>query len=158
MPTAEMAELRAEALVRSYCGWHIAPSVTETITLRSAYGARVLMLPSLKVTAVSTVTYVGEAGTLAVEADFTTGVLRMSSAAWSGGLVTVTFTHGYSDMPFEVQAVLEGLTERMTDTPGMVTQVGAVRYATGGDGLPVGGILTASDKTVLDAYRLPRLA
>ena len=46
---------QAEAEVRGYCGWHIAPSVTEEIKVEGD-GGQVLLLPSLYVTAVASVT------------------------------------------------------------------------------------------------------
>ena len=46
------AVLAAAEAVRSYCGWHIAPAVEETVTLDGS-GGRHLLLPSLHVTEVS---------------------------------------------------------------------------------------------------------
>jgi len=46
---------QTQAAIRRYCGWHIAPSITETITL-DGDGSRHLWLPSLHVTAVTAVT------------------------------------------------------------------------------------------------------
>ena len=51
-PTEADRLLQAEALVRGYCGWHIAPSRSETITVRT-FGGTSVMLPSLLVTEVA---------------------------------------------------------------------------------------------------------
>ena len=53
--TDEAAWLAACDAVRGYCEWHIAPSVTETLTLDGP-GGSVLHLPSAHVTAVASVT------------------------------------------------------------------------------------------------------
>ena len=42
----------AQGAVRRYCGWHVAPSITETLRL-DGYGGRVLTLPSKHITAIA---------------------------------------------------------------------------------------------------------
>ena len=39
----------AQAAVRAYCGWHIAPSLSETLVLDGT-GARAFILPTLHLT------------------------------------------------------------------------------------------------------------
>lgn len=162
------ATARAEAEVRAYCGWHIAPVETTTITLDGS-GSPVLLLPSLHVTDVVSVTE----GELAVDPNdyewSESGVLRRSSSSpwvtrpgprWSSRLrgVTVTFVHGYESWPLDVLAVVERLSARAVEGsrgPAVLTQVGAVSYATGEDGLPVTSTLGSLDRAVLDRYKLP---
>src|SRR4051812_17931640 len=57
----------AEAVVRAYCGWHIAPSRTDTITTVGIFTGS-LFLPTLYLTAVVSVT---EDGTLLTAPDYT---------------------------------------------------------------------------------------
>ena len=44
----------AQGAVRRHCGWHVAPSVTETLRV-DGYGGRTLILPSKHVTAIASV-------------------------------------------------------------------------------------------------------
>ncbi|WP_410877364.1 hypothetical protein [Nocardia sp. A7] len=93
--------------IRDYCGWHIAPSITQTLTLDGP-GRRTLLLPSLYVTAITAVT---EDGT-AVPADqfdwSEKGMLRHRSGLWTDRWrgITVTLTHGYDQAPAGVIGVI----------------------------------------------------
>ncbi|WP_107768452.1 hypothetical protein [Nocardioides terrigena] len=99
-PVALIAAASQE--VRSYCGWHIAPEVTETVTVEGL-GAT-LLLPTLRLTDVTSI----------VRDDVT---LDLTHVKWkSNGVVTgyafgagdyeVTFTHGYAETPADIaQAV-----------------------------------------------------
>lgn len=164
--TEAQATARAEAAVRAYCGWHVAPETDALLTLDGP-GSPVLLLPSLHVTAVASV---AENGELVDPADYSwsaSGVVRRSRSAltiatWSGSGwtdalrgVTVAFTHGYQEWPLEVQAVVERLAARALEGATVLTQVGSVSYATGEDGLPIGGTLSSVDRAVLDRYKLP---
>lgn len=154
--TPAEATARAEAEVRAYCGWHIAPEKTETLTLDGP-GGTLLVLPSLRVSAV---TSLADNGTQLDPAGFAwsaAGVVRRTGNTWAEALrgITVTLTHGYPDMPLDVTAVIERLAARAQDGPSLYSQVGAVSYASGEDGLPASGSLTLLDRMVLDRYRLP---
>lgn len=115
--------LQAEADVRDYCGWHIAPSREETVTFADPTGPR-LMLPSLYVTAVSSVLVDG------VEQDASTyhvhrnGWLerRGSGSYWYGDVVSVTFTHGYATPPASVTAAVKAVAQNSIGTPGGLTR------------------------------------
>jgi hypothetical protein len=157
---------QAEALVRAYCGWHIAPSrADETVTINSN-GSDKIMLPSLYVTAVSSVV-VDSTTTLVAGQDYTWetwGEVLLSSRLWVSrygwplASVVVTFTHGYADAPFELTPIIQSLASRAIDSPGTLTQVGQVRYATGPDGTALGMSLTQGEKDALAPYRIPAMA
>lgn len=147
---------QAEALVRAYCGWHIAPSLDETLTL---YGNRAsLYLPSTNVTAVSSVT---DSGTVV-----STDVYRLrgdrlerTSGWWSRRTpVTVTLTHGFDTVPADVQQVVLDVANRAQGAAksGAYSRlrVGDVdrQLATGGDGAAVS--LTEANKDALAPYRI----
>lgn len=96
----------ASAQVRRLCGWHIAPSLTQTVILDHD-GAEVLRLPSLHVSSVESVE------------DLTgTKPRELSGYRWSRagmiegslpsgfGSVRVTFTHGYSRCPDDVARIV----------------------------------------------------
>lgn len=144
----------AEALVRAYCGWHVAPSQTDTVYVDGT-GTRNLMLPSLHVTDVSVVTDDGVTlvDTYEWSAD---GRLFYSSGYFTGKFrgVEVTFTHGYDEMPDDVQNVIEQIAARGAST-GAYVQVGQVRVATDSSGAPLSSSLTDADKAALAPYKLP---
>lgn len=122
----------AGAEVRRHCGWHIFPSVTETVTDLRIGSQGIIELPSMHVTAVASVA-LQTPGVLmsAVTLDpgsytwFDYGVIEAAAAmgdGWSGfyygpgsyapaptgqyGLATVTFTHGYAAVPDDVKSVV----------------------------------------------------
>lgn len=108
---------QAEALVRGFCGWHIAPSRTETVTLRGR-GRSTLFLPSLYVTAVSSIT---DDGVEVQSSDYevtTSGLLTRLDGCWGYNTdVVVTFTHGYTDVPADVTGVVQAIAQRSTFNP-----------------------------------------
>ena len=165
--TEEEARAQAEAEVRAYCGWHITPLATETLTVDGS-GNCSQMLPTLHLISVTAVTNDGD--------DLTVGLGPNSEVEWShnGYLrfntwnrrrkftqrlqgVTAAVVHGYADWPLDLLAVVRRLTQRALDgdAAGILAQVGQVRYATASDGLPATGTLTDLDRNVLDRYRLP---
>jgi hypothetical protein len=158
--TEEQARARAEAQVRAYCGWIIAPSTTETLVLDGDRSG-LLLLPTLRLTALVALTVDGTTVDVADVEWSSIGVVRWpcgdtwvpSTSKLRG--ITVQFTHGYDEWPLDLAGVVDRLTTRATTDPGIYVQVGQVRTATGSDGLPVGGELTDLDRSVLDRYRLP---
>lgn len=148
---------QAEALVRSYCGWHIAPPATEDIEV-SASNSPILVLPTLKLTAVTGVT---EDGT-AVTDQFTwtsAGVLSRTYGGWTSGPVVVSVTHGYDPVPPEVTAVVQAVAQRAVDNPGSKPRVQDGPFSdtfsqSGFNQSPALALLDA-EKAILDRYRLP---
>lgn len=149
----------ALATVVAYCGWHIAPSITEDVLLDGTL-ATVLRLPTLHLTALNSLVI---CETTIVDVDdhaqvewSQAGYLRRR-AGFGGQLrgVAANITHGYDDMPLDVQAVIDGLASRAAYPSSPYVQVGQVRVATDASGLPLGGSLTSVEQSVLDRYRLP---
>jgi hypothetical protein len=136
--------------VKAYCGWHVAPSLSETVKVEGD-GSRVLLLPSLHVTGVSEVR--DEDNTVVTGWKVReNGVAR---GCWTPEtLYSFDITHGYEEMPGEVAEIVADLDAR-SGSAGAFAQVGQVRYATGSDGAPIGGALTTAQKAVLDRYKLP---
>lgn len=149
---------QAEALVRAFCGWHIAPSRTVTVSVRGR-GRATLLLPSLYVTAVTSVT---DDGTLLVDdEDYTwsaAGIITHASA-FGAELVDVAFTHGYAAPPAEVTAIVQAVAQRAVDNPGSLTrrQVGPYSdtYSTTGTNQVPTLALLDSEKETLRRYRIP---
>lgn len=132
--------------VVAYCGWHIAPSISETLQVEGD-GGRVLLLPSLHVTNVTEVR--DESGNVVTGWKARrNGVLR---GCWKAEeLYEVDVTHGYDAMPDEVEEIIAKL-----DAEGI--GVGAVRVTVSG---PFSQTYDLSSqpitvRSVLDRYKLP---
>lgn len=143
--------LQAEAKVRTYCRWHIAPSRTETVTLYPEYGLETLMLPSLYVTAVTAVT---DGTTTLATTDYLwrpNGILRRLPGLWwslDNQGVTVTFTHGYDEPPADVTAAVQELAA--------IGSLGRLKSKSAGPFSETYSFdLNTVDASSLDAYRIP---
>lgn len=102
MSSPALEESAGLAAVRAWCGWHIAPSKTETVKVEGD-GGRVLLLPSLHVTDVTEVRD-EDAGAVTSYKWRENGVMR----GWwrCENLYAVDITHGYDEMPAELVEVI----------------------------------------------------
>lgn len=149
----------AQGAIRRACGWHVAPVITETLTL-DGRGGKSLLLPSKRVASIASVVNDGQDVTEQVKFSRRAGVLTLASG-WSCdvGSIEVTLTHGYKseDVP-EVAALIVTLTKRAATGGGAIAQQGigpaSVRYATGRDGGALGVPLLESEHAVLEPYKL----
>lgn len=97
--------MQAQDEVRGFCGWHIAPSRTETVRVEGG-GGRLLLLPSLHVTDVASV--VDENGSEVT--DFRWRRNGTLVGCWSDCLdYDVTFTHGHPQAPMDVSAAVQAI-------------------------------------------------
>lgn len=107
--------LQAEAIVRGYCGWHISPPESRTVTLEHDDSCE-LVLPSQFVTSVTSVSYEGTdvTGWRLTAA----GVLKNLYVGC--GPVEVEFTSGYAAdaVPPAVTRVVQAIAQRITANPG----------------------------------------
>lgn len=107
---------QAEGIVRDYCGWHIAPSQTDTVRIYGTPLGQPVLLPSMYVTAIVSVT---DQGTLLDPSvyDFEqAGILRrIDGYLWStgDGVIEVTFTHGYTDVPPAVTRAVQSIASQL---------------------------------------------
>lgn len=141
----------ASALIRAWCGWHVAPVVEQTITLDTREGAAVL-LPSLRVVDVIACTYDGVDILPGLEwsAD---GMIRYPFRRKFRSL-TVTLRHGF-DIE-DVAPIVERVASRLTTQEPGVTQTQktagpfqqTISYASAGAGL------LAEDRESLRPYKL----
>lgn len=133
----------AAGQVRRICGWHIAPSLTQSLTLDHD-GSSVLYLPSLRVTDVASVR------------DLTGSTPReISNWRWSGAgmiegsfpggfrAVEVTLTHGYAECPDDLLPVLASRTQRRAMQESLGSR--SVSYSAEGD---------RAFESTLESYRL----
>ena len=153
--------LAAEATVRAYCGWHIAPVRTQTITIRD--DRELVVLPSMRVQNVSVVDWLGgpvnpnwwsvdEAGLFwrwlpGSRSTYPDGPAFPNAYR---GTLTVTFDSGYDAAPADVTAAVVGLAQRSKANP---TGLGSATRGPFAESYA--SSLFGTDKAVLDRYKLP---
>lgn len=119
---AAVGELRRAA------GWHIAPSVSETLTVDSD-GGRTLILPTLYLTAVDAVRNVGSDDPVLVDPiRFSrVGVVQTPYTCIPCGLssVEVDVTHGYEECPPELLPIIAAACRQIGADTRTVTSQGA---------------------------------
>lgn len=146
---AESARMvAAEAAVRRFCRWHVAPVVEQTFTVDGS-GGSVLVLPTLRLVDVLAVSNDGTA----VDVDSLEwshdGYMR---GLWSRKLrgVQVTVRHGFAEAPDVVEIVCDAARRAQVIPAGVVrTQAGMVGVSYAEPDLLV------SEKAHLALYRLP---
>lgn len=85
----------AQGAVRRFCGWHVAPVITETIRLDGS-GQRTLLVPSGRILEVTAATSDGRDVLSQVDVSGK-GMLELRGGLWSSRLggITLTLKHGY---------------------------------------------------------------
>ncbi|QDH47612.1 head-to-tail adaptor [Gordonia phage Madeline] len=151
----------ATAAIRDYCGWHIAPSKSDVVTL-DHLGRRVLQVPSLYVTAVTSVVDADNRPISDYEWSQNGSLRRVPG--WPKGYrsVTVLFTHGLAATPPSIVAVLvDMIADRLdaADTESKVTsaELDGAKLGFGGTDLDSRGARRntgAAYGHALDRYRL----
>lgn len=144
----------ALAQVQSYCGWVIAPTVTgATASVWSKDGC-VLFVPTLNLTAVTSVTQDGVVLSASNYTFESYGAIRVVPGHYFTTLskIAVVYTHGYATMPDDVASVILGFAQRaISDNRGFVARGGS----TSGTFVETfGPALTDADKTKLAPYVL----
>lgn len=134
----------AGQLIRDFCGWHIAPSV-KVVNKQVEVGARgLIILPTMYVTSVDSVIVDGRtlvpppadgqvpvAGGPLPEYDWDeTGVITRRHPGWPlRPRATVSYTHGYPQLPPEVGAIGYELALQAMSRPGAnARDIGAGPY------------------------------
>lgn len=155
---------QSQAAIRRYCGWHIAPAATQTLTLDGP-GGRHLWLPSLHVNSITSVTNAGVEVDMVNGADWSeTGYLELRSGCWTRRprQIVVTLNHGFEDAPADLVEVVVSIASRAASSPS-----GAVEESTGpfrakwaavAPGVAGGLALLQHERDILDLYKLPRRA
>lgn len=148
----------AHGAVRRFCGWHVAPAVTETLTLDGNGGTDIL-LPSLRVVELAAVTNDGVDVTANVDTS-RAGILRLTTGRWTNrlGRVSVTLRHGYDlDEVPEVAAIIAGVAKRGPNSGRVDTSEAVNGSSRGGAldrGAPLSIPLTLVEQEALSTYRL----
>lgn len=150
----------AQEAIRRYCGWHIAPNITETLTV-DAYGGRTLLLPSKHVTDVTAITI--DDTDVTGQCDWSeAGVITLRAGQWPDRprSVHVTLSHGWEpeEVP-DVQQLILQLARRARGMPGngmiqsQTVNGASVGYFSAGGG-PLSLQLLQIEKEALAPYKL----
>lgn len=176
-PETQRALNAATSALRQYCGWHVCPELTLTITL-DGNGQHELWLPTLKLVSVNSVSVFDSNlnATVDIDVDDPTQFAISSEAPgviyrgpgtgrwnWGYSNVTVNYTHGFIDAYDWQGAVLE-LVDRMTSAVGMVVgnsgpfvgkKVDDVEYRWADRAIgPDAALFYGIDHSLVDHYRL----
>lgn len=106
------AVLAAEGIIRDYCGWHIAPAITETLTLDGS-GTYRMFLPSLRIKSITSIVEDGK--TLGVgDYDWSeNGTVEKAAGRlpWTTKRrgVVIVLVHGYDHCPAGVNDLAKQL-------------------------------------------------
>ena len=156
----------ASHVIRAYLGWHLSPSLTETIQVPVKQKGLIL-LPSRYVTEVTNLTignelldpddYVWEQGGWIQTGQLYSDTNRYpaSVSAWRVNEASVTITHGYDEVPLEVKQVAFELVETTIATPvGNVSQMSTPAGYRISLSMPAGFSLNEGQQKILAPYRL----
>jgi hypothetical protein len=135
--------------VRAFCGWHIAPEVTETIT-RDGTGSSVLVLPTLRLVDLVSIT---NEGTAVTDPEWSaSGMVRAYCWTWKLRGIVAEFTHGYEEWPAELLAVMAEMASATSALAGVKAVTSGAHQVT------FETSLRPSQRDVLGRYQLPFLA
>ena len=162
--TATLALNVASGQIRKHAGWSITQEVL-TDQVVDGTGRRSILLPTLRLTAVASVS---EGGTLLVyDVDYTWTregrLVRNGRWRHEARIVTASYTHGFAAGAPElddVKGVCLDVAGSVYDNPTALRSytVGAVSETYAGGGVDLGAGLTDAHRKALAPYRLPVLA
>lgn len=159
-PTATPSPAEAAARqIRDFCGWHVAPPITETLAL-DGNGQERLLLPSRRVLEVEELTVDGERLTEGRDFRFSErGWITRARGVWPHRerCIHITMLHGFD--PSEALARVEAsIAARARAQPGgnIVSQSAGTQRVTFGtsNGEVTAFPLMQSEKEILASYRL----
>lgn len=158
-PELVPGEYAATAAIRNYCGWHIAPVVTEVLTVNGS-GSTSLVLPTLRIADITSVEEDGQvldADAYEWSAD---GWLRKH--CWTRRLrgVKVSLSHGYDDCPGEIEALIKSLAAN-SGVPVRAASVTIGPFSASGiteQGMAGPIAIGAYEAGILNKYRRPGLS
>ena len=139
----------AQSAIRSYCGWHVAPVITEEMVLDGT-GTRAFSLKSLRLLEVLSLSVDGTPVSLPVEFS-RAGIIRHPTPD-KFGAIALTVRHGFSqDELADLVAIVPNL-RRLLKLQGGNVRIGQVQYTPGAMNL---GGLDPYSASVLDRFALP---
>ena len=141
--------------IRGYCGWHISPSITETLIVDGP-GDSLLLLPTLRLTNLTALTIDGTPVALEdVQWSERGGVrgYRTSTAKWRG--VSVEITHGYDEFPADLLAVARSMAAAGDGSIAKRYQSGPHSVDLTDQAIAGAFAIGPLQRNVLDRYRIP---
>lgn len=152
---ADLLIAGVSAAVRERCGWHIAPSITQTVTVDGS-GGRLQLLPTLRLTAVNSVTDDGTA--LAVDDyDWAADGRLWRSCGWTRRLrgVVAEIVHGYDETPAWMVSMVCAKVKAAATVPAGVkaerSDGESITYADGSGGVGFSDL----EESLLDLLTIP---
>ncbi len=153
--TTGTPEQAATQAIRDYCGWHVAPVITATLTLDGT-GTDTVLLPSRRVVEIGAVKLDGtDLG--AEEFEWSSdGLLRRRHGCWPERYrsLEVTLEHGFEDMSALADVVASIVARVKIDPTGALANQRAGTQSVGFAAGASGGGLMQSEKERLAPYRL----
>lgn len=148
----------ANQAIRTECGWHVAPIITEDLVLDGT-GGKNLLVPSLRIREVISAKRNDQDVTDQVKFSRRAGVLMLASG-WSCevGSIELTIRHGFDvDEVPDLAALIVTLTKRAATSGAIVQQAvgsASMKLAVGREGAALGVPLLEAEKATLAPYRL----
>ncbi|WP_336819843.1 hypothetical protein [Gordonia sp. MMO-8] len=156
LPGLQEAIDTAVDAIRTYCGWHVWPQRTETITI-DGEGGRVLTLETLKMTDVAEIREHGNV--LSAEAyEWSAGgdikrVVGCWTHRWRG--IEIDLTHGHAVVPDALRGlIVDTVADAVSNPVGAPTAIGPFQW---GAQVPASSRWLSEQRAILDRYRLPEV-
>lgn len=168
----------AQAVMVAYCGWDPTVLVTDDEVELDGNGSEVVVLPSLYVTAVTSVVVTDRRGTsktyLSTDTPASIGAGKTSVGWGENGVLTykgwdfggawpedqrniaVTYSGGYDQPPDDLLAALASIGKRTAGAMGATSKKLGTASLTYAASVAAGGLLLV-EQMVLDRYRIPRV-
>jgi len=144
----------ASAAVRRYTG-QVISTVAGDVALVPAFGAFAVVLPQRPVTAVSAVTI---DGVTQLPADYNwtrSGALTTDLNTWGNLPLTVTYDHGYTEIPDDIVQVVCSVANRAVVNPSGIRSETVGGYSVVHTIPATGMTLTRAEQQALESYRRP---
>lgn len=157
---ARMLLAQASALVRGYCGWHLAPQIREPVRVDGS-GAQLQPLPTLHLVEIERVVENGNSIALSRIRWSVAGFLLHRHRPWTLVLrgITATIVHGHIHTPPDVQAVVLAMAARVAAAPvggGVQSERTGPFQVTWNTTAQAGGMMLLDhEQRVLDRHSLP---
>ncbi|MFN2344756.1 MAG: hypothetical protein ABR616_03460 [Dermatophilaceae bacterium] len=134
--------------VRAFCGWHIAPEVTEIVTLDGP-GAPVVVLPTLRLVDLVSIT---DDGSAVVDPEWSrSGMVRRYCWTHKFRGIVAEITHGYPSWPEELLGV-------MAEMAKSASTAGVKQVSSGSHQVTFESSMRPAQREVLGRYQLPFVA
>ncbi len=160
-PFSARAIASASTSVRNDCRWHVAPVITETVTVDGCL-SRLLLLPTLRLVSVTAVRILDDTETAWMPvtgwriAKAEAGMLYRA-VGWNHGpaSIQVDMTHGYAQTPADLLPVIAARCQRNLADSILTQRSETVGTRTASESYNVNRLQIEAGQSALTAYRLP---